>query len=206
MAESFYITQRKAQNIYNAFDYAEFKGERLSHFIVINLDVDPEQNDHCQFRKIRDSYADWRRNWIRKLRPKNVPSFGGRYVFTLENPSGDNLHVNWVLYIPDLLRWDFNNKLENWVRDVVRNYGRHTIESRLINPDAYKSTANYILKGVHPDDANNFYIQHLCAPQGSIHGQRAGFSNSLGPRAIADDNFNPTAYRRQRRNRYRKAA
>ncbi len=206
MPQTFYITARKAQKIYNAVDYAEYKGERLSHFIVINLDIDVTQNDHNQFRTIRNYHTAWRRSWIRRLRAIGAPEFGSNYVYSLENPRGDNLHVNWMVYVPNLLRINFQHNLEQWIQATVNNFDNaRTFSCSLINPEAYKSTANYMLKGLHPDDAAKYYISNICAPQGLINGQRAGFSNNLGPSAIrGDDGFDATEYRQARRRRYRK--
>jgi len=68
--------------------------------------------------------------------------------------------------------------------------------------DSYKSTANYILKGVESEHAERFYLKDLQdekGPQGIIYGKRAGFSQSIGVTAQKRAKFNPTKYRTKRR-------
>jgi len=182
MKENHYIRHDQARKIFKAFDYAKDCGTSLNIFAVIYLDNIPSQSSLTAYRKLCFKYRTWLKYKEKSLNKFLEPT----YVFTMENPN-NNTHVNWVLYVPNELKNEFMKKLPIWLKKVQGEIGHGKLWSDTIEMNGYKSTANYILKGIDPDYIDTFFLRALHdkkGPQGLIHGQRAGVSRSLGPKRI----------------------
>lgn len=199
MAESEYIRKRQVQNIYNAFDYAEYKEIPFNYYCVFHLGDTIAQASDTAFKKIMTKY----RRWLSYKRKTNQTDCIPAYVFTHENPN-NNPHVNWCVHIPPNLRDEFIEKLPIWIAGVQGELEDHTLSSELIRQGGNRTIRYYITKGVDPEYIDYFNMRERYdanGPQGTIYGQRAGFSRCLGPKAIKDDEFDPRAYHREYRNR-----
>lgn len=200
MPENTHIKKRQVQNILNAFDYAHSLDKPFNYFVVIRLKDTIPQSSCSAFRNIMVKF----RCWLEYKRGKGLTNCTPTYVFTHENPSGDNPHVNLCLFIPDNLREGFEIKIEGWIEKVQGELEEDTLHSKPLRQAGYKAVAFYINKGVDPEYIDHFNVRHWYdnrGPQGTIYGLRAGFSRSLGPKAIRDARFDPVAYGRfMRRN------
>lgn len=191
-----HINRKSVQKIFNAYDFAEYQNWPINYFVVIHLKDEVRQSANTCFTAIRHKYSDCY-NYFRGKTECHIPP---TYVYSFENPN-NNIHVNWCLHIPDGFESTFLNKVDGWVSKVQGKLAPNTIDVTKLNPGCYKSTANYILKGVDPEYADCFHLsvlQDRKGPQGLIYGKRAGFSQSIGVTAQRKAEFNPTQHRRQR--------
>ncbi len=199
--ESTFIRKRAAQNILNAFHFAEWLVKSFNVYVVINLNDTIAQSSTTAFTKILAKY----RVWLEYKRTKQIIHCPPLYVFSHENPAADNPHVNWCIYIPPSIIDEFNLKLPRWIAAVQGELESNTVKSQLITEDEYWDRAYYIIKGLDPDFIDHFGMRYLCdqkGPQGVIYGQRAGFSRAMGPVAMKRKNFSPKLYYRMKRRDY----
>lgn len=198
---STYINRKSVAKVFNAWDFSEFQGTPINYFCVINLQDPLEKCASTAFQEIRKKYADWLRGRSKKYDCKFKPT----YVYSFENPN-NNIHVNWCLHIPDELEDEFLEKLPNWVEIVQGPSSDTTICTSKIEygVDSFKSTANYILKGIDPEFAEDYFLtklQNTKGPQGDVFGKRAGFGPAIGVTAQKRAKFDPKKHRARRMER-----
>ena len=172
---------------------------RDSYYCVINLEDPEHQSANTGFSRIRSKYGDWFR---RKTKKYNL-DYKSTYVYSFENPN-NNIHVNWCLHIPDELEAEFLEKLSIWVEKVQGTPNDTTIytEKIVYGVDAYKATANYIMKGGDPEYGALYFLDQLQeehGDQGKVYGKRAGFSISIGVTAQKRAKFNARKYKAKRK-------
>jgi hypothetical protein len=160
----------------------------LNLYVVINLNETDAHVAATLFEMIRHKYRDWLSYQTRNI-DGHIPPM---YVFTFEG--APQPHVNWVLRVPPFLLEEFERKLPKWVAKVqnLRPYDIHF--QRLERGGPYKSLANYICKGCHPDFIEHFHLTELHAKhgdQGAFWGKRAGVSPSLNKSMRDAYGYNP---------------
>lgn len=190
------INRKAVQKIFNAWDFAESLHTPITHFVVIHLKDTISQSANTAFAKIRQEFCRKNSSVGRKSEHFCPPT----YVYSFENPN-NNIHVNWCIHVPKYLEIGFSVKVNNWVLKIQGTIQPHTIKIKKINPQAYKTIANYILKGCDPEYAEHFHLSELQSckgPQGLTTGKRAGFSPSIGVTAQRNLSFDPKSYRRTR--------
>lgn len=184
---STHINRRTTQSIFRAFDYAKAVGSPLNLYAVINLHETAAKSAATIFECIRHKYRDW-------LTYATRHSVGGAmspaYVFAMENPEGEHMHVNWVVHIPAHLRDEFIQKLARWVEKAQGVCGPFDVRVCPVKQDTAKQLANYIVKGTDPDYIDHFHLANVHVPQGEFWGKRAGISVSLGDAARKAANYN----------------
>jgi hypothetical protein len=176
-----HISRKMTQNIYRAFDFAKVMGTPLNQSVILQLRETHAQAATTIFDRIRHKYRDWLSHHSRKALKRYSPA----YVYTFE--AKGNPHVNWALYVPPELLPEFATKLPKWIAKVQGELGDFDLHRSPIDPSkAYKSLADYILKGCDPAFIEHFHLQ-LCfalnGPQGTFWGKRAGVSPSLNKTA-----------------------
>lgn len=194
--ETEHINRKSVQKIFNAYDFAEYLHWPINYFVVIHLKDEANQSANTAFTKIRHKYSDCYSYHRGKAKCTIPPT----YVYSFENPN-DNVHVNWCLHIPEGFEKTFLNKIESWISKTQGDLASYTVCIKKLNPGCYKSTANYILKGVDPEYAEHFHLSELQdrkGSQGLIYGKRAGFSQSIGVTAQKNLFFSCTQYRRNK--------
>lgn len=197
MHESEWIRKRTAQNILNAFHFSEWLGVALNVYVVILLEDSISQSSSTAFKKIIHKHN----TWLSYKRNKGFIDLAPTYVFSHENPN-DNPHVNWVLHVPQNCLKEFSAKLPKWVEAVQGPIIENTISCQIINESGYMAVARYSVKGLNPEFIDHFGMRNLYdrkGAQGTIYGQRAGFSRSLGPKAIKNAKFNTMRYYQRRK-------
>ena len=201
MHKSEHIKKRKAQMLLNSFNFARYLETPINHFIVINLVSTSHQHSTTAFRKIINKYS----RWLEYKRRKGITNCIPTYVFTHENPTGNNPHVNIGIHVPDELKIEFERKLNNWIATTQGELTDCTLSCRDIDNGKDMNVAYYMIKGVEPEYLDYFKIpqQHQeKGPQGTIYGTRAGFSRSLGPVAMKAAKFNPMKYYRKKKREF----
>jgi hypothetical protein len=172
-----HINRKPASNIYHAIRIAEAIGASLNTYVTINFtetDCAPETASFRWQRLRRHFFAPWARRPPRRLKRRADKC---AYVWTLENSGALALH--WLVHIPPDRLTEFKSCLPAWLANVgARPLHTSTID---INDKPYsmRGLGRYILKGINPVYAPTLGIEHR--PQGLVHGQRSGFSRSLGP-------------------------
>lgn len=198
MRENTFIRRKAADNIFRAFDYADDIGKALNLFVVIHLKDTPQQASDTAFKRICHKYREWLRYRRKTYNEDCTPTF----VYTHENPN-NNPHVNWCLHIPETLISDFELALPKWIEKTQGDLDEFTLNIDYIEPSALKAPANYILKGIDPESVQNYfgaYDHYLKAgEQGTIFGQRAGTSISLGKTARRRNGFCKHKYRQSKK-------
>jgi len=167
-----YINRKLVQTIFHAFDFAKFLGTPLNTYAVLNLRaVDAERAD-----KVLEAVREKCRRWLKRQRQlAKVDDAPPLYVYTLENPSGNAVHVNWVLHVPVQFQEGFRRKLPDWLRKAQgQSAGLYDIDVQSVDPRTDKSLAKYVLKGTDPAFVPHFHLDDYAEPQGPIHGRRAG--------------------------------
>lgn len=198
MHKSTHIKKRKAQMLLNAFDFARYLERPINYFVVINLVSTIQQHSTIAFRRIINKFS----RWLEYKRRNGVTNCVPTYVFSHENPTGDNPHVNIGIHVPNCLKVEFELKLKQWIKSSQGALTDCTFSCKVIDKDKDMNVAFYMIKGVETEYLNHFKIpsKHRAkGPQGIIYGTRASFSRSLGPAAMKAECFDPrSAYR----NRY----
>lgn len=190
--KSEWIRKRQAQNVLNACNFAHWSGAPLNAYITILLNDTIAQSSTTAFKLIMAKYNPWLA-YRRKIGLVDCPPI---YIFTHENPN-DNPHVNICFHIPPVIIDEFNLKLPRWIEDVQGEIDCVTLKNQPIKCGEDMYVTKYIIKGIDPDYIDHFGLRRLYkrnGPQGTIYGQRAGFSRSLGPVAMKKAGFHPMRY------------
>lgn len=196
------LRKRQAQNILNAFDYAHSLDIAFNYYVVLYLDDKISQAANTAFLKIMQKY----RSWLGRKRQTHQTDCVPTYVYTHENPTGANHHVNICLYIPKELEAEFLEKLPIWIEKVQGPLEPAALMVKPLRPNGYKNVAFYIIKGIDPEFVDYFNLRRKYdekGPQGTIHGTRASMSRNLGPTTIREAEFDPVRYSRRQRFRQR---
>ena len=184
--ETIHINHRITQSGFRGFDYARATGRRLTTYVVLHLRDDAAHHPVRTFERVRHKFRDWLAHKAKTTGHRTSPI----YVYTFENPDGA-VHVNWALHVPPNLAVEFERKLPVWVRRAQGPVGPHDLHVQPIREDRYKSLANYMFKGTDARFVEHFHLQRVHAPQGKVHGKRAGISQSIGRRARKTAAFHP---------------
>lgn len=185
-----HISRKSAQNVFRAFDYAHAKGYTLNTQVVINLSDTTQRAANRTFMQIRHKYCDWLAH-KRKKHGNKTDVHKPMWVSTFEDPTGNNPHVNWVLYVPPKLRAEFEKKLLQWV-NRVQGLRKFDVDVTQITPGTHKSVAKYILKGIDPLFVGHFHLEEYYeGPQGEFWGRRASVSPTLNKEPRKVSGFNP---------------
>ena len=194
--ESEWIRKRQAQNILNATDFAEWLGTPLNRYVVILLNDTIQQSSTSAAKLIIRKFTVW----LAYKRKTGVVDCRPIYTFTHENPK-DNPHINICIHVPPVLIEEFNLKLPRWIGSVQGELDEYTLSEQPILTNESIDVVRYTIKGIDPDCIDRFGLRRLHdrkGPQGTIYGQRAGFSRSLGPKAIWKSGFDPMKYYRSK--------
>ena len=195
--ESEWIRKRQAQNILNATDFAEWSGTPLNRYVVILLNDTIQQSSTTAANLIIRKFTVW----LAYKRKIGVVDCRPIYTFTHENPN-DNPHINICFHVPPVLIEEFNLKLPRWIALVQGKLDEYTLSEQPILTNESIDVARYTIKGINPDYVDRFGLRRLHdrkGPQGTIYGQRAGFSRALGPRAMDKAGFSPMKYYRSKK-------
>lgn len=187
-----HITRKVTQSILRAFDFAAELGRPLNVYVVVHLRETSSASAATIFDRLRHKFRDWL-TYKRQKAGNTVPP--PAYAYTMENPTGSP-HVNWVLHVPVAFRKEFERKLPVWV-SKLQDVNVSDIDIQSVNEDTAKSLAKYIVKGTDEEFVEHFYLTAVYAPQGRIHGKRAGTSPSIGKARRDAVGFRP---RRRRSN------
>jgi hypothetical protein len=190
--ESEWIRKRQAQNILNAHNFAHFLGVPLNEYSTILLKDTIQQSSTTAYKRIMAKYG----SWVAYKRKTGIIDCPPIYIFTHENPR-DNPHVNICFHIPPAIYDDFKLKLPRWIEAVQGKLDCDTLKTQPIKKGDDTYVTKYIIKGIEPEYIDHFGLRRLHdekGPQGTIYGQRAGFSRSLGPTAIDKADFHPMRY------------
>jgi hypothetical protein len=181
-----HVNRRVTQSGFRAFDFAHAEGRQLNTYVVINLREDVMLGAVTAFSRIRHKFRDWLTYRANKSGLHLPPV----YVYVFENPTG-SLHVNWAVHVPDGMQAEFRGKLEKWLTRTQGTARPYDINIQPIVPSYAKYLAKYIFKGTDPAYVQHFFLQEVHAPQGSVHGKRAGISQAVGIKARQRANFHP---------------
>lgn len=182
-----HINRRVSQSIFRAVDYAVFIGRALNLYVVLNLIDQDSASAATIFAKIRQKYRTWLRYRLRKEgRQLEAPT----YIYALEAPDGHH-HVNWAVHVPEGLEEEFRERLPRWLKRAQGECRPHDVHVDPIRQSHVKRLAKYIVKGTDPTFIDHFFLGDCAAPQGLVHGKRAGVSPSLGHAARRAVGFRP---------------
>jgi hypothetical protein len=101
------------------------------------------------------------------------------------------MHVNWAIHIPAGMEAEFRRKLNHWLVRIQGPTQPTDINVQPIAARYAKRLAKYIFKGADPVYVRHFFLQDVHAPQGTVHGKRAGISQAIGIKARQRANFHP---------------
>lgn len=194
-----HIGRKAAENVCHAFDYAKHIGQPLNHYITINLRSSRAGNPKAPaeiFQAIRHKFRVWRMYALRKRGSNMMPP---AYIYTLEAPSQDHPHANWVLHVPKALVEEFHAKLPQWVAKTCGEVGPFDVEVQVVDPETDKTLAKYVVKGTDPEYVEYLHLDAVAAPQGRVWGRRVGVSPALSRAARKKADFVP----RRDRNKWR---
>jgi len=193
-----FISRKQAQTIFRAFDFAKNIGTPLNTYVVINLNGVHYNAADAVMQKIRNKCRVWMK---RQLKMRGKPDLPPTYVTVAECPNGTDVHVNWVVHIPEPLQDAFKRQVPKWVRKAQGVAPRdYDIDVQPVEIETDKSLAKYVLKGVDPAFVAHFHLEQYAAPQGPIGGRRAAVSMSLNKAAREKAGFIP----KRDRNNWRK--
>ena len=182
-----HINHKVTQSAFRAFDYAGEAGHPLNWYVVINLRDETAQAAATAFGKILHKFRDWLTN----KRKTVLGCPGPIYVYAFENPSGEHVHVNWVVHIPPGWEREFDKKLRGWIRKVQGPAEPYDLSIQPINQRYAKKLAKYVLKGTDPRYVDHFHLRDEHKPQGEVWGKRAGISQAIGRKARKKAGFHP---------------
>lgn len=170
------LNHRTALNICRAYDFARDQGNKINVYAVINLTKKSAKDEKDIFADIKRRYMSWLR-YKRRQGIKPSTTFTAIWINVFENPDNGHFHANWSLHIPPEYIEEFSQKLPLWVE---RSQGDRGFDVKIKRLDgAYKSHANYIIKGVDPAYAPYLHVQDIVSNQGTVLGRRATMSRSL---------------------------
>lgn len=178
-----FLNRKTTQTILHAFDYAKYVDRPLNTDVTLRLGCIETDHGHPAFDRIRHKCYCWLQRKQKQLHGHAEPPY---YVFVFENPDGSDLHLHWVLHVPEELQKEFRRKLPGWVRKVLGTIpAPGDVYAQAVNPYEDKTLAKYILKGTDPEYIDHFHLRDYAAPegelipQGAVSGRRAGASVAL---------------------------
>ncbi|TWG92103.1 hypothetical protein L598_005000000040 [Mesorhizobium sp. J18] len=174
-----HIKRRVTQSIFRAFDFAAATGRPMNRYVVIHLSETDAACAATLFERIRHKFRDWLAYHGKRRAEPVAPA----YVYTFENPTGENPHVNWALHVPEDLMADFLRKLPRWIERVQGPLTPFTYREKPIRASHANRLAKYLVKGTEPAFLEHFFLREMHdehGPQGEIWGKRAGVSPALG--------------------------
>lgn len=193
------INRKTSETICHAFDYAKHIDRPLNLYVVMRMNEVDNHACEATFRAIRRKCRVWLQ---RKQQLAGLPMEPPYYVYSFENPEDTGVHLNWVLHIPDALVGEFRKKITGWVAKAQGfDPEGDDIHIQDVDPHTDKSLAKYIIKGTDPHYAKYLHLQHVVAPQGTVHGRRASACNALNRAARRKAGFIPKRDRNAWKNR-----
>ena len=184
-----HIGRKAAENICHAFDYAKYIDQPLNRYVTISLrNVEDEAAAAHAFGMIRHKFRDW---LVYAMKQSGAEIRRPAYVYSIEAPSAENPHVNWVAHIPPHLAAEFRLKLRGWAARVLGDVGPFDILIQAVEPTTDKSLAKYIIKGTDTRYVDYLHLGEYSAPQGRVWGRRATASPAIGRTARQRAGFKP---------------
>lgn len=194
------IKRKTAQTILQAFDFAKHIDRPLNQSVTIRMTGIPIEAGRETFETIRTRCYVWLK---RKQKMTQGQAEAPYYTYAFENPDHADLHLHWVVHVPERYQTEFRRKLKRW---VAKAFGRQPeqdeVHVRDVNPYEDKTLAKYILKGTDELYHNHFNLQKFATPgedQGLVIGRRAGASHALNREARRSAGF----IARQHRNEWK---
>lgn len=198
------ISRHAATNILHAFDYAKEVGRPLNCYVVLCCDEEGSGKTAAQIcQDVRDRYRAWSLNAANRHGLKRCPP---TYIQTVENPTGDNPHSNWALYITPALFEEFKKKLPQWLKKAQGGVRPMDICVQQVDPETDKTLAKYVIKGADAYYVEYFHLSEFAEDQGAVEGRRTCVSPSIGRTARREAGFIPKLHRNNWKRGYKAPA
>jgi hypothetical protein len=177
--QSSVLPHRSAAHFQRAVSFASEIGRPLLVSVDLNygLTGSHEEDMSAAFRwLLKSRFVKWHNR-----HPRNIEKAPATYAWVAEGlPNKHGIH--WLLALPSGTRQEFERLLPSWLE---RTAGPIISPDAILVKDAWNARrkADYMLKGLSPAHAARFGVDHVA--QGVVFGKRCGYSENLGPTAIA---------------------
>ncbi len=177
--KSSFLPHRSAAHFQRAISFASEIDRPLTVSVDLNYGLigGHEEDMTTAFRRLLKSrFVKWHNR-----HPRNVARLPAAYAWVAEGlPNKHGIH--WLLALPPGTRDEFEARLPVWLERTA---------GPIITPDAIfvqgawnaRRKGDYMLKGLAPAHAARLGVDHVA--QGIVYGKRCGYSENLGPTAIA---------------------
>ena len=184
-----FLSNADAHKLYDAVRYSYCIERTLNRHLVIHWE---RAGVKSNVQRATTAFLKHAGDWMR-----HNPIGPLTYVWVLENPPvsedrfGGGLNVHIVIHVPDEWATEFRRRCDAWVRasggEVRPKVLRLGQVPKRRSFDSYDNLKKgiigllvYVFKGADDTTCREFCISH--EPQGTIHGKRCGYSESLGPK------------------------
>ena len=187
------IGYKGAQSIYYASrEVANYAGYPLNTLITINFALTAISPLKCveAFARLRTNHFN---KWATRPGAGVGAAFDPTYFYVFENAKENeiylevgeglphNIHTHWHAHIPASRRFDFENRVFEWLDYVAGSLSAAgAINIQDITDD--NGVTPYCLKGAQKHVAKRFGAEGIYKPQGLIIGKRTGVSLNIGPK------------------------